>query len=278
MASTSTMLTGSRLPVGRPSARAARQELSQPGAAGDEPLLPTAEQPMPQEPVFSISMVAHELRAPLASLAAASALLIDDLHALDPQRIRAVLSVIREGTLWLQALVENLLCAASMRHGRFQIRPEPTSMLDVVLDVQAMVEPLLMQKAQRLQLSSRKGLPKVMADRRWIGQVLVNLIANASKYSAPGKPIAVNLTSEGDYVRVTVADRGPGIPEECRARLFEPYYRGTDAVQADRCGLGLGLAIVKGIVDAHGGRVGADNRRTGGACVWFELAASAAVA
>jgi two-component system, OmpR family, sensor histidine kinase KdpD len=222
---------------------------------------------------LSLSMVAHELRAPLASLATASELLVDDFNILEPHQIRDMLSVIREGTLWLQALVENLLCAASMRAGRFHIRAEPISMIDVVLDVQSVVEPLLMHKNQRLQLSSRKGLPAVAADRRWIGQVLVNLIANASKYSPPGKPIAVNLTADGDRVRVTVADRGPGIPAESRARLFEPYYRGADALQSDRGGLGLGLAIVQLIVDAHGGRVGADNRPTGGACVWFELAA-----
>jgi two-component system sensor histidine kinase KdpD len=237
-----------------------------------------SEQPVREASGLSISMVAHELRAPLASLARASELLVEDLNVLDQGQIRSMLSVIREGTLWLQALVENLLCAASMRAGRFQVQTRPTSMLDVVLDVQSTVEPLLMQKDQRLQLSSRKGLPDVAVDRRWISQVLVNLIANASKYSPPGKPIAVGLTAVGDHVRVTVADRGPGIPAKSRARLFQPYYRGADAVQSDRGGLGLGLAIVKLIVDAHDGRVGADNRPAGGARVWFELAALADLA
>jgi signal transduction histidine kinase len=115
----------------------------------------------------------------------------------------------------------------------------------------------------------------VAADRRRIRQVLVNMIANASKYSPPGKPITVNITAADGAVRVTVADRGPGIPPESRARLFEPYYRTEDAVQTDTSGLGLGLEIVKLIIDAHGGRVGADNRPAGGACVWFELAALA---
>ena len=234
-----------------------------------------SEQPVREESGLSIAMVAHELRAPLASLATASELLVEDLNVLDQGQIRGMLSVIREGTLGLQALVENLLCAASMRAGRFQVQVQPTSMLDVILDVQPVVEPLLMHKAQRLQLSSRKGMPDVAVDHRWISQVLVNLIANASKYSPPGKPIAVSLTAVGDHVRVTVADRGPGIPAASRARLFEPYYRGADAVQSDRGGLGLGLAIVKLIVDAHGGRVGADNRPAGGARVWFEVAALA---
>ena len=234
-----------------------------------------SEQPIREASGLSISMVAHELRAPLASLATASELLVDDLNVLDQGQIRSMLSVIREGTLGLQALVENLLCAASMRAGRFQVQTQPTSMLDVVLHVQSVVEPLLMHKNQRLQLSSRKGLPAVAADHRWISQVLVNLITNASKYSPPGKPIAVRLTAVGDHVRVTVADQGPGIPAASRARLFEPYYRGADAVQSDRGGLGLGLAIVKLIVDGHGGRIGVDNRPAGGARVWFDLPALA---
>jgi two-component system sensor histidine kinase KdpD len=99
----------------------------------------------------------------------------------------------------------------------------------------------------------------------------VNLIANASKYSAADTRISVRLTTQDGLVRVAVADRGPGLPQAGGARLFEPFYRGEEAATADPTGVGLGLAIVRAVVDAHGGKVGAANRRSGGANIWIEL-------
>jgi hypothetical protein len=81
--------------------------------------------------------------------------------------------------------------------------------------------------------------------------------------------IEVSLSRRRDALRITVADRGPGLPAEGAARLFEPFYR--SASTDDKQGLGLGLSIVKSIVDAHGGRLGAHNREGGGACFWFEF-------
>ncbi len=235
-------------------------------------VLPTEAQPAPPS-LPAMSVIAHELRAPLSSLAAASELLVEDLDVLDPQQVRQMVQVIHDGTHWLQGLVENLLCAAALQAGRFQIQPEPLSLLDVAVDVQPVVTPLLHQKGQRLQLAADANLPPVAADRRWIGQTLVNLIANASKYSGPSTPISVRITRRNGCVRTTVADRGAGLPQGRTARLFEPFVRGAGAAEADRGGAGLGLAIVKGIVEAHGGQVGARNRPKGGACLWFELAA-----
>ncbi|HEY7062558.1 MAG TPA: ATP-binding protein [Chloroflexota bacterium] len=224
------------------------------------------------EPSLAVSMLAHDLRAPLASLAAASELLLRDGDRIDPQEMREMLRVIRSGTVWLQGLVENLLCAASIRAGDFRIHAEPQNLLDLVLTVQPIVTPLLRQKGQELKVAAAPDLPAVSADRRWIGQVLVNLLANASKYSGATTPIAVRLTQRNDAVRVAVADRGPGLPPGGQARLFEPFCRGEGAATADPKGIGLGLAIVHAVVEAHGGRVGAENRPNGGACIWFELA------
>jgi len=206
-------------------------------------------------------------------LTAASELPIADLNTLDRQQMREMLQVIRDGTCWLQGLVENLLCAASMQAGRFQIDAKPICMLDVIMNVQPLVAPLLLQKGQQLHLAADADLPLVAADRRWIGQILVNLVANASKYSDGNTRIAVRVTRCGDQIRTIVADRGCGLQPGDRIRLFEPFERGERAADADQRGIGLGLAIVKSIVEAHGGQVGAENRAGGGASVWFTLAA-----
>ncbi len=222
-------------------------------------------------PNYSISMIAHELRAPLSSVATATELLTDDLARLRPEQVRDMLMVIRQGTFWLQGLVENLLCAATMEAGGFRIRREPIDVLDIITDVQPLVAPLLIQKSQRLKVAAHAALPKLWGDRRWLGHSLMNLIANASKYSPFGQAILARLTVSDHVVRVTVADRGAGLATGSEHRLFEPFYRAVGAEDLDRSGFGLGLAIVKSIVTAHGGRVGAHNRARGGACVWFEL-------
>jgi two-component system sensor histidine kinase KdpD len=219
-------------------------------------------------------MVAHELRGPLSALATSSEILVEDLGTLDPEQVARMAGTIHRGVLWLQGLVENLLCAASNEEGRFFIQPQPMSLDDVLLEMRPVVEPLLAQREQQLRLLWRRSLPEVCVDGRRIGQVLVNLILNASKFAGPRTAIDVLLTMRGDRVRVVVADRGPGIPAEHAARLFAPYVQGPASPLHGRGGVGLGLAIVRSIIEAHGGRVGAENRRGGGARFWFELPAA----
>ena len=102
---------------------------------------------------------------------------------------------------------------------------------------------------------------------------MINLIANASKFSGRETTIDVTVVTRWQHVRVAVADRGPGIPKGTAKRLFEPYYRATGAREAGKKGTGLGLAIVNVIVEAHGGRVAAKNGGGGRARFWFELPA-----
>ncbi|HEX8968187.1 MAG TPA: HAMP domain-containing sensor histidine kinase [Chloroflexota bacterium] len=215
--------------------------------------------------------MAHELRGPLTALATSSELLAEDFAQLDPEQVKNMLGAMHRRTLWLQGLVENLLCAATIREGRLHLYRQSLSMTDVLVDVQAVVGPLLEQRGQRLHVRLLGGLPEVLADGRRLGQVLVNLILNASKFSPPQTSIDVTISRRADMVRVTVADRGPGVSSEQAQRLFEPYYRAPTTACASKDGVGLGLSIVKSIVEAHGGNVGVDSRRGGGARFWFYI-------
>jgi signal transduction histidine kinase len=94
---------------------------------------------------------------------------------------------------------------------------------------------------------------------------------NASKFGASGRPIDVSFTPHEQCVRVAVSDRGPGVVHEHVQRLFEPYYRSAKTADNVKEGVGLGLSIVKSIVQAHGGSVGVESRRGGGARFWFEI-------
>jgi len=221
-----------------------------------------------------LATVAHELRGPLTALATSSELLAEDFSHLDAEQIKSMLGAMHRRTLWLQGLVENLLCAATIREGRLQLHRQVLSLADVMTDVEAVVGPLLEQRGQRLRVRLADALPDVTADSRRLSQVLVNLILNASKFGAPNTPIDVTVSSSAGSVRVAVADRGPGVPIEQAARLFEPYYRAPATAGLGKDGVGLGLSIVKSIIEAHTGQVGVESRRGGGARFWFSLPAA----
>jgi two-component system sensor histidine kinase KdpD len=115
----------------------------------------------------------------------------------------------------------------------------------------------------------------VLADAAWIGKVLANLLGNAVKYSAPDQPIFVTAESQGDFLAISVADRGPGIDPFEQQMIFDKFYRGrsyTDPAQRQRIsGTGMGLAIAKAIVNAHGGAISVTSQLGHGSVFTFTL-------
>jgi signal transduction histidine kinase len=231
----------------------------------------SAESPLsvPQHELSVLATVAHELRGPLHALATSSELLAEDFLHLNPAQVKSMLDAMHRRTLWLQGLVENLLCAATIREGRLQLHRQSLAVTDLLADVEAVVGPLLTQRGQRLRIKVAHGTPEILADSRRLGQVLVNLILNASKFGTANMTIDRSVTVRDGEVCVVVADRGPGVSLEQSERLFEPYYRAPSGLSKD--GVGLGLSIVKSIVEAHGGQVGVESRRGGGARFWFSV-------
>ena len=225
----------------------------------------------PHHELTVLATVAHELRGPLTALATSSELLAEDFLHLDPEQVKNMLGAMHRRTLWLQGLVENLLCAATIREGRLQLYRQSLSPADLLADVDAVVAPLLAQRGQRMRVRMASELPEVLVDGRRLGQVLVNLILNASKFSPVNTSIDVTISLRAGVISVSVADRGPGVSIEHAQRLFEPYYRSPASAGSGKDGVGLGLSIVKSIVEAHGGQVGVENRRGGGARFWFSI-------
>jgi two-component system sensor histidine kinase KdpD len=234
-------------------------------------------QTAPHHELTVLATVAHELRGPLTALATSSELLFEDFSHLDPEQVRSMLGAMHRRTVWLQGLVENLLCAATIREGRLQLNCQLLILADVVEEVEAVVVPLLEQRGQRLRARIAGQVPEVTADSRRLGQVLINLILNASKFGAPNTSIDLTISMRDGAVRVAVADRGPGVVADQARRLFEPYYRAPATAGSGKDGVGLGLSIVKSIIEAHNGEVGVESRRGGGARFWFSLPAAGRV-
>jgi K+-sensing histidine kinase KdpD len=220
------------------------------------------------ETLFSM---AHELRTPLAALAMSSEMLASNSSTLDRHEMAELVRRIRRTATWMRWLVDNWLCAAELDWGRINVQLRPTSISRVIAEARTIIEPLLTLKRQELKIAWRGTIADVQADGRRIQQVLINLITNASKFSDMATDITISAARRGDWVRISVADQGPGVSPEARRHLFQPFSRAREAIKNGSDGFGLGLAIVRAIVAEHGGRVGVENRPEGGACFWFEL-------
>lgn len=201
-----------------------------------------------------LAIAAHELRTPLTTLKGRAQLLQRRLGGgllpQDAESMRLVLDQIDH----LNRLVDDLLDASHLAHGQLPLIPKPVDLIDLVRRVAA--EVAVRPDADGAAVPIRVETEEERVDGVWdpwrLEQVLVNLLANARRFSAPGAPVAVRVCREWNEARVEIADRGIGIPPDDLERIFERFYRGAAGVRA---GIGLGLAICRQIVADHGGRL-----------------------
>jgi len=218
-----------------------------------------------------LANVAHEFRTPLSALAASVELLLDQAPDLSASELAELLSSLHLGVLGLQTLIDNLLEGASIEAGQFRVQPRPSSLGEIIGEAIGTMQPLLDKHDQRLVVELPAAIPVVQADPRRTNQVLMNLLSNASKYGRDGAEIEIRAAVSGKWVRVSVADSGPGVPLEDRDEMFRRFKNPSRGADRARLGAGLGLSVVKAIVEAHGGEVGIEDRPGGGAVFWFTL-------
>lgn len=218
-----------------------------------------------------LANITHEFRTPISALAASTELLLDQADDLTPDELRNLLNALYMGIVGLQTLVDNLLESARLEAGRFRVFPRPLELGELIADATHIMQPLLHRRGQQLVVELPSTIPVVQADLRRITQVLVNLLSNANKYSPDDTEIAIQVTMDGNWARIAVVDRGPGISADFRPSLFRRFARPEPGSSKSRYGAGLGLPVVKAIVEAHGGEVGVDDRPGGGSVFWFTL-------
>jgi two-component system sensor histidine kinase KdpD len=151
--------------------------------------------------------------------------------------------------------------------GEMRINKEPFDVQDLIGTALTILDQKLAGRDVSVQLA--EGLPPVSMDMVLMTQVLVNLLDNGLKYSPPDSPLEITAGIDADHLVLKVLDRGPGVPEDDLQRVFEKFYRLP--VPEGVSGTGLGLSICKGIVEAHQGTIGAENRVGGGLCVTCRL-------
>jgi two-component system sensor histidine kinase KdpD len=213
--------------------------------------------------------VSHDLRSPLTAIRAATDGLTTASLDLDADDRAALLATIDAEAKRLERLVGNLLDLSRLEVGAAAPRLELWTIDDLV--GRALAD--LGAAAERVSVSIADDLPPIRVDGTQIERVLVNLLENALKFSSPTDPVALSAErADGDVV-VRVLDAGPGLPEEDRERVFEPFERGADA--GARTGAGLGLAIARGFTHANRGRIWAEPGDSGGTSFVVALPAAA---
>ncbi|MBZ0160140.1 MAG: sensor histidine kinase KdpD [bacterium] len=213
-----------------------------------------------------LSSVSHDLRTPLATITGAASSLLEGDKILDDQTQQDLLESLVEEAERLNRLVNNLLEMTRMESGTLQVRKEWHVLEEVVGAALGRLAKLLCDRPVTTSLPA--DLPLVPIDDVLIEQVLINLLDNAIKHTPDGGPLEITVRAHNGTVTVEVADRGPGLPPGDEERVFEKFYRGPGLTSR---GTGLGLAICRGIVEAHGGRIRAENRPEGGVAFRFTI-------
>jgi two-component system sensor histidine kinase KdpD len=214
-----------------------------------------------------LAVVSHDLKAPLTSILGYSRLLRDLGQKASEDQTREFTDIIEKQARRMLQMIEQLLMATSVEQGAPVLAREPLELERIVREELTAFGGVL--GGRPVEVKVGQELPIVYGDRSAVEHILANLLDNAVKYSEEGSPIDVGIEAADEEVRISVADRGPGIPEEHLANVFDRYQRAEGSVFGT--GVGLGLFIVRSLTQGHGGRVWAENRQGGGAAVTFTL-------
>jgi PAS domain S-box-containing protein len=209
----------------------------------------------------------HELKTPLTPIINSSEMLIRELKE---DRLLRLATNVYNGANELDGRVDELLELVRIEVGTLTLRLQDMDIVRLIRDTAGYMTPQALSKEQQLTTRLPESLPPVTADMARVRQILMNLIGNALKHTAPKSKIEVSAWQEGDDILVQVQDNGAGIDKELQKHIFEPYYRIES--NADYLGgLGLGLPIAKNIVELHGGRMSVKSETGKGSIFSFSL-------
>ena len=203
-----------------------------------------------------VANVSHELRTPVTIIKGYAETLLDGALESDPVRARRFIEIISNHSERLTNLINDILTLSSLESKEAVLELNPIDAAGTI----AKACMLLQERAEQKKISIINesisgGSPRVTADQGRFEQVVVNLLENAIKYTADGGTVRLFTEDDGDFIKVSVADTGIGIPGKDLPRIFERFYRVDEARTREQGGTGLGLAIVKHIIQLHGGTV-----------------------
>lgn len=214
-----------------------------------------------------LAVVAHDLRNPLGAIVGAAANLLA-LDLPEPAR-RRQLELIETAGRRMSRLVDDLVDVARLEEGALKISPAPARPAELIEDTLAVLEARAREQEVSFEVEIDEDVGPVRVDPTRGAQILSNLVDNAIRFTPAGGTVRVRASADGDVVRFRIIDEGPGIGAEDLPHLFERFWQSANDQRNGRAG--LGLTIARGLVELHGGRIGARSELGEGSELWFEL-------
>lgn len=222
-----------------------------------------------------LGLVVHDLRSPIAVVQGYASLLLGETLGPLPEAQRDVIARIHKRCLSMSVLIDDVLDITAIELGKLELARRGVDLGEYLRERLASDQLAARRKSIEVALEVEDDLPEVSMDPERIAQVLDNLVDNAIKYSKPETRIAVSASRAGSTARITVADRGQGIPAGELGRVFVEFGRTSTRPTGGESSTGLGLAIAKRIVEAHGGEIGVVSELGQGSSFHFTLPLSA---
>jgi PAS domain S-box-containing protein len=222
-----------------------------------------------------LSSMSHELRTPLNAILGFAQLMESDSPEPTPKQKRSLVQILSAGWYLLE-LINEILDLAQIESGKTRLSMEPVSLVEVMNECRAMVEPQVTLRAIDLKFLPAESDHFVEADRTRMKQVLINLLSNAIKYNKPGGTVTLACTLVApNSIRISVQDTGVGLTQEQLAQLFQPFNRlGKESGHEE--GTGIGLVVTKRLVELMGGAIGVDSAVGVGSVFWIDFSLTTA--
>ena len=217
------------------------------------------------------STLSHELRTPLTSIIGSLQLINAGVLGDVPKDVMELTEVAERNGQRLLDLINDILDIEKIESGKLTLNPEIIRVDELVNESMVLNKGFGDRFKVRFEARGELSTVEVNADRKRLLQVMTNLLSNAAKFSPEGEVVEISTVEDGWSLRIAVHDRGPGIPEAFRPRIFGRFNQADSTTSRQKGGTGLGLAICKRLIEMMRGRIGFEDRPEGGTTFWFEL-------
>ncbi|MDO8483301.1 MAG: HAMP domain-containing sensor histidine kinase [bacterium] len=219
-----------------------------------------------------LSVVAHQLRTPLSGIKWTLSMIMNgELGPISNDQKVFIMKSYESNDRMIE-LVESMLHADRIDSGKYDFKPTPTQIFDLIDNVLYEILPSALKRGVKIKFDRRDAdIPQLNIDQEKMRAVFQNLFDNAVKYSRAGDTVSIDVTKVDDSVRVAVSDSGIGIPDDQKVQIFSRFFRAKNALKIETDGNGLGLFIVKSIIEMHGGKIWFESKENVGTTFYFTI-------